>query len=294
VIQVLHVVGLPVVAAGLPSSRWMAFTMQLSCAAGLHAVAAGLVLTCAAPTLVRLITESPASITVAQIDVRHIVFIAQDPRPGGGGGGGGNRQTGPIRHAEGVGSDSMTLRVARSVSTAARVPDVAALPAVVLDATPLASGNVDQIGLPAGGVPYGTSTGSGSGGGVGEGVGTGIGSGRGPGVGPGSGGGIGGGAYRPGGAATPPRVIKEVKPTYTPEALFQKIQGTVVLELVVRADGQPSEIRVVRSLDPGGLDQQAVIAIQQWRFEAGRVGAHRSTSSSGSCSTSGFDRSVDC
>jgi len=66
-------------------------------------------------------------------------------------------------------------------------------------------------------------------------------------------------------------VITEVKPKYTSEALLQKIQGTVVLELVVKQDGRPSEIRVRRSLDPEGLDQQAVIAASQWRFEPGRL-----------------------
>jgi protein TonB len=55
------------------------------------------------------------------------------------------------------------------------------------------------------------------------------------------------------------------------DALSQKIQGTVVLELVVRSDGRPSDIRIVRSLDPGGLDEQAIIAASQWRFEPGRL-----------------------
>jgi protein TonB len=77
--------------------------------------------------------------------------------------------------------------------------------------------------------------------------------------------------YPVGGAVTAPRVITEVKPTYTNEALFQKIQGTVVLELVVQANGRPSDIRVVRSLDPVGLDEQAIIAASQWRFEPGRL-----------------------
>jgi TonB family protein len=112
-------------------------------------------------------------------------------------------------------------------------------------------------------------------GGVGEGVGTGIGAGRGPGIGPGTGGGIGGGVYRPGGAVAPPRVLVEVKPTYTSDALLKKIQGSIVLELVVRRDGTPADIRVIRSLDPGGLDEQAVVAARQWRFEPGRLGARR-------------------
>jgi protein TonB len=99
-----------------------------------------------------------------------------------------------------------------------------------------------------------------------------VGSGRGPGLGPGSGGGTGGGAYRAGGAVSAPRLIKEVRPKYTSAALQSHIQGTVVLEAVVASDGCASHIRVVRSLDPGGLDDEAVAAVLRWRFEPGRLG----------------------
>ena len=136
---------------------------------------------------------------------------------------------------------------------------------------PLASGVFDQIGLPMGGVSSSGSTGPGSGGGVGSGIGSGIGSGHGPGLGPGSGGGTGGGVYRAGGSVTAPRVITEVRPRYTNDALLHRIQGTVVLELVVTSDGRPTQIKVVRSLDPEGLDDQAVAAVEQWRFEPGRL-----------------------
>ena len=68
---------------------------------------------------------------------------------------------------------------------------------------------------------------------------------------------------------TPPRVIKEVKPPYTPEALQRMIRGTVVLEVIVTSDGCPSQIRVVQSL-ARGLDEEAVLAVTQWRFEPGR------------------------
>jgi TonB family protein len=219
-------------------------------------------------------------ITDERPDVRHVVFLTPElPRIGGGGGGGGNQRPEPIRRAQGVGTDPITLRVRKepsptaSVTTASAPPveDVPPLPSIVLDAKPLASGLFDQIGLPTGGVMSGTSTGPGSGGGVGTGSGTGIGSGRGPGFGPGSGGGTGGGVYRPGGAVSAPRLIKEVKPKYTSEALANRIQGTVVLEVIVTADGCASHIRVVRSLD-AGLDQEGVSAVAQWRFEPGRLG----------------------
>jgi TonB family protein len=145
------------------------------------------------------------------------------------------------------------------------------LPALVLDVQPLASGIFEQVGLPSGGVLAGQSTGTGSGGGVGTGDGTGIGSGQGPGVGPGSGGGTGGGVFRPGGTVTAPRVLTEVKAAYTSDALNHRIQGTVVVEAIVTRDGRPTQIRLLRSLDPGGLDEQAVAAVAQWRFEPGRL-----------------------
>ena len=220
--------------------------------------------------------------TTNEEEVWHVVFLAPELAPtGGGGGGGGNQQSGPIRRAQGVGADAMTLRVRTQQSptvplrtaAASAIEDVPPLPSIVLDAQPLASGLFEQIGLPTGGVVTGTSTGPGSGGGVGTGSGTGTGAGRGPGFGPGSGGGTGGGIYRPGGAVSAPRLIKETKPKYTSDALRNGIQGTVVLETIVTADGCASEIRIVRSLDPGGLDQEALGAVAQWRFEAGRLGA---------------------
>ena len=57
----------------------------------------------------------------------------------------------------------------------------------------------------------------------------------------------------------------------TNEALRNGIQGTVVLEAIVTGDGWPSQIRVVRSLDRGGLDEKAMAAVAQWRFEPGRL-----------------------
>jgi TonB family protein len=90
-------------------------------------------------------------------------------------------------------------------------------------------------------------------------------------MGPGAGGGIGGGIYRPGGSVTTPTVIREIRPTYTPEAMRAKVQGLVVLDVVVQRDGTPGDIRIVRSLDPGGLDGQAILAVRGWRFNPGRL-----------------------
>jgi TonB family protein len=258
----------------LPQRRWSALT-QAAGSAGLHLaliLVAAVVKTTLAPA-VELRQAEPA----IEREVHHVVLAAPEKPIGGGGGGGGNRQPGPIRRAQGVGNDSITLRTRKPAPSAppAKVSPpaldpVPLLPSIVLEAKPLASGVFEQVGLPVGGMLTGSS-GSGSGGGVGTGSGTGIGSGRGPGLGPGSGGGTGGGVYRPGGAVSAPRLIKEVKPTYTPQALLNRIQGTVVLEAVVTGDGCASQIRVVRSLDRGGLDEEAIAAVVQWRFEPGRL-----------------------
>jgi TonB family protein len=126
------------------------------------------------------------------------------------------------------------------------------------------------MGLPVGGVSNGSSLGPGSGGGVGTGTGTGIGSGTGSGLAEGSGGGTGGGVYRPGGSVTPPRLLSQVRPTYTADALARRVQGSVVLAAVVMADGVPAQIHVARSLDVD-LDAQAIDAVRQWRFDPGRL-----------------------
>ncbi len=56
------------------------------------------------------------------------------------------------------------------------------------------------------------------------------------------------------------------QPPPTNDALRNKIQGTVILEVIVRRDGIPSDIRVVRSLDRRRFDEQAIAAVQQRRF----------------------------
>ena len=52
---------------------------------------------------------------------------------------------------------------------------------------------------------------------------------------------------------------------YTDDARRQRIQGNVVLEIVVRSDGSVGAVKVRRSLG-GGLDQRAIEAVRQWRF----------------------------
>ncbi len=144
-------------------------------------------------------------------------------------------------------------------------PKLAVEPTVVVPPQiPLPTGG--QLGDPLSKVLGPLSNGPGSGGGIGSGSGGGVGSGRGPGVGPGWGGGIGGGAYRVGGGVSAPRPLSDPDPEYSEEARKAKYQGTVVLWVIVGPDGKVRDVRVARSLGMG-LDEKAIEAVRQWRFE---------------------------
>jgi TonB family protein len=69
----------------------------------------------------------------------------------------------------------------------------------------------------------------------------------------------------------PPKVTKWVHATYTPEALRRRLNGDVQLRVRVGANGIVEGVRVIKSLDPAGLDQAAVAAAFQLIFEPGQL-----------------------
>lgn len=70
---------------------------------------------------------------------------------------------------------------------------------------------------------------------------------------------------------TLPKVTHKVNPQYTPEAMKARIQGSMETSIVVGTDGMPGDVRVTESLDKEhGLDDQAVAALKEWRFEPGQ------------------------
>lgn len=79
-----------------------------------------------------------------------------------------------------------------------------------------------------------------------------------------------GSPFRVGGGVTAPRVTAQTQPEYSQEARELRYEGTVVLEGIVRADGTPEIVRVIRRLGYG-LDEAAVRALEQWRFEPGTL-----------------------
>src|SRR5581483_1658171 len=120
------------------------------------------------------------------------------------------------------------------------------------------------IGDPTG-VEGPSSSGPGDGGGIGPGHGRGVGTGDGPGAGDGKNGGSGGGNNGSGGGVMQPKLIYRVDPEYSEEARRAHFEGVVILEAIVRSDGEVDLVRVTRSLG-FGLDQNAVDAVKKWRF----------------------------
>ena len=62
-----------------------------------------------------------------------------------------------------------------------------------------------------------------------------------------------------------PHLIFDPEPQYSEEARRAKFQGSVVLLLVVGADGCPRNVQVRRSLGMG-LDEKAIETVRTWRF----------------------------
>jgi protein TonB len=198
-----------------------------------------------------------------------IVWLAEEG-PGGGGGGGGDNTPEPAKKVELPGKEKVSVPVEvepEPVQTPPKEepPQETLIPAVQTAAAPIeAPGAITPESIVA------TSAGSGTGGGGGTGAGGGSGSGDGKGLGAGNTAGVGGGEYDIGNGVSPPRVLKEVKPAYTAEAMRAKVQGVVWLRCVVMPDGSVGRVEVVRSLDSTfGLDQEAVKAARQWRFAPG-------------------------
>jgi TonB family protein len=232
---------------------------------GVHGAAFGLAIWLALNPSVR------DTATQAFNDLNDQIVWLDVPGPGGGGGGGGNQSPEPVKKVELKGKEKITVPVEKppAMEQPKDKPPENPIQNLTIPAQTLASADLAQAGAMEG-IPTSDSLGLGRGAGAGTGQGTGIGSGRGSGLGEGWGGGAGGGAFRPGNGVETPRLLKEVKPQYTAQAMRAKIQGEVLLECIVQPDGSVGKISVVRSLDSAfGLDQEAIKAARQWRFAPG-------------------------
>ena len=240
----------------------------------------------AAVFIAALGTSSTAATPIVERDNEPLRFVFVALRgPGGGGGGGGLKQPAPPPRARREGPRAISSPLPRRepprpVRAVVAPPDpepallkAEPLPALVAPIVAAPADRDTRIGVLEKTTARNESRGPGAGGGLGSGAGVGIGEGDGGGVGPGSGGGIGGGPYRPGSGIEAPRLLREVRADYTEQARRANLEGDVLLEIVVRRDGTVSDPRVVKRLG-AGLDERAVQAVRQWRFEpARRLGA---------------------
>jgi periplasmic protein TonB len=62
----------------------------------------------------------------------------------------------------------------------------------------------------------------------------------------------------------PPRPIKMPRPVYPQEAFVKKIEGTVLVEILIDASGNVIRASIVQSIP--ALDQAALQSVYQWRF----------------------------
>jgi protein TonB len=65
---------------------------------------------------------------------------------------------------------------------------------------------------------------------------------------------------------TPPKAVYMPNPQYVDKARREKINGVVVVAMIVTAEGNVRDVKVIKSLDPG-LDKQAIAAVRTWKFE---------------------------
>jgi len=215
-----------------------------------------------------VVTKPVQQISLVAPQVSDYVPISAKPHDTVGGGGGGGDHDKLVAPKGKLPKFSMQQITPPAMVIRNDNPKLAVEPTVVVPPqVKLASAAALNFGDPKSALPSGpASNGTGMGGGIGSGSGGGIGSGTGPGVGPGTGGGIGGGVFRVGGGVSAPRVLDNPSPDYSEEARKAKYQGTVVLWLIVDANGKPRDVKVARSLGMG-LDQKAIEAVRLWKFQ---------------------------
>ena len=204
--------------------------------------------------------ETKYSMTPLMVDPYQPPMNRVGAKPGGGGGGG---DASKIRASAGAPPKAnldqqlapVTVDIPKQQAKITVQPTVVAdlkFPQNVQVGDPLS-----KLMVPSNGTGIGSGIGSGSGGGVGAGDGRGLGK--------GTGANYGGGAFHVGNGVTKPEAIFSPDPDYSEEARKAKYQGTVVLTVIVGADGRVHNATVARSLGMG-LDEKALERVMTWKF----------------------------
>src|SRR5262249_20959288 len=191
-------------------------------------------------------------------EVRLSAYVPERGHGGGSDGGGGQHDR--LNASRGVVPPAARMQLAPPV---VQLQDH--MPKLVVEASVVASPDVNVPRTGAFGDPLSNLTipsgGPGIHGGIGPGDKGGVGSGSGPYVGT--------GGTRSGNGVSWPRAIYHPEPEFSDEARREHYQGLVSLLIVVGVDGRAHDIRPLRSLGMG-LDEKAIEAVRTWRFEPGK------------------------
>jgi protein TonB len=210
-------------------------------------------------------------LNMTNVDVSDILKAPKLATPAGGGGGGGSHDL--VDPLKGKLPPRMKDPITPPMVPILEKPKLAFTPAINVQKDITLPDNPD---LPNFGVKNSpnvqlNSNGSGGGGGMGSGYGGGLGSGNGNGYGPGTGGNTGGGVYHIGGGVSAPIPIFTPEAEFSDEARRAKYQGVCLISLIVDAQGNPQNPRVVRPLGMG-LDEKALEAVRKYKFKPAMKG----------------------
>ena len=74
------------------------------------------------------------------------------------------------------------------------------------------------------------------------------------------------GVYEIGNGVMAPKPVSMPDAEYTDRARKKKINGTVIVAMIVTPEGNVRDAKVIKSLDKD-LDKQAIAAVNKWTFE---------------------------
>jgi protein TonB len=69
-------------------------------------------------------------------------------------------------------------------------------------------------------------------------------------------------------ALAAPVALSKSDPAYPPDLMNDKVEGTVILYAIIRADGSITDVKVLNSVNER-LDESAIAALHRWRFHPG-------------------------
>ena len=73
-----------------------------------------------------------------------------------------------------------------------------------------------------------------------------------------------------GGQTEMPKLVKMTHPVYPPEAKAAGIEGSVVLQVVITKEGNPSSVKAISS-PADSLSQSATAAVKEWKWEPAKL-----------------------